>query len=73
MRLPPQGCLRRFVVRTEDYRNKDFLFTDDEYIARVTKMLAEEAMPNSRFRNGGNNKSDNDYYSLGYDEVPDRY
>jgi len=60
-------------VRADNYRNEDFLFTDDEYIARVTKMLAEEAIPASRYGSSGNHKSADGYYSTGYEEVFDRY
>ena len=60
-------------MRTDNYRNEDFLFTDDEYIARVTRMLAEEAVSSNPSGRGFKYKSVNTFVSADYDDVQDCY
>jgi hypothetical protein len=60
-------------VRTDNYRNEDCLFTDDEYIARVTRMRAEEAVSSNRSGRSSRYKTADGHVSADYDEVHDWY
>jgi hypothetical protein len=69
----PQGVIRRFAVRTDNHRNEDFLFTDDEYVARVARMLADEAVPHSRTRKRRQERVADEYGDFDNEIIFDRY